>query len=314
MPAPRDFIDGPWRAVPVLGVTQILSWGTIFYTPVLIVPLIAAERGWSISFAMGGFSVGLLAAGLSAPYVGRSIDRFGGHVVMTIGSLIGALGLVLIGHAANRVSYLAVWMVLGVAMAANLYDSAFATLGRIFGVGARSPITALTLAGGFASTVSWPATHFLLEAVGWRGTYLVYAALLAFISAPLHALALPRSRFEAGFAPAQRRAAAAGGAAAAWLAVHFGGVGVRDLCLRSVRPVRASAGDIRALRHRCRNGGLDRRAVRAGAGRRAADRIRLRPQSASVVGGALCACRFCSARSPCWRCSAYRCRWRPRSR
>lgn len=202
MTAPRDFIDGPWRAVPVLGVTQILSWGTIFYTPVLIVPLIAAERGWSISFAMGGFSVGLLTAGLVAPYVGRSIDRFGGHVIMTIGSLIGALGLFLIVHAAQSVAYYAVWMILGVAMAANLYDSAFATLGRIFGIGARRPITALTLAGGFASTVSWPATHFLLESVGWRGTYLVYAALLACIAAPLHALALPRSRFESDV-PAQ---------------------------------------------------------------------------------------------------------------
>src|SRR5665213_1462602 len=186
MPALREFIDGPWRAVPVLGVTQILSWGTIFYTPVLIVPLIAAERGWSMSFAMGGFSVGLLAAGLSAPYVGRSIDRFGGHVVMTVGSLVGALGLVLIGLASGRI-----------AMAANLYDSAFATLGRVFGAAARSPITALTLIGGFASTVSWPSTHFLLEALGWRGTYLIYAALLAFISAPLHAFALPREAFEA---------------------------------------------------------------------------------------------------------------------
>jgi MFS family permease len=197
MTALRDFLAGPWRAVPVLGVTQILSWGTIFYTPVLIVPLIAAERGWSISFAMGGFSVALLVAGLIAPYVGRSIDRFGGHMTMTVGSLIGALGLVLIGYVENRVAYLGVWMVLGVAMSANLYDSAFATLGRIFGAGARRPITALTLAGGFASTVSWPATHFLLEAVGWRGTYLVYAALLAGISAPLHALALPRGRVEA---------------------------------------------------------------------------------------------------------------------
>ncbi len=197
MASTRDFFDGPWRAVPVLGVTQILAWGTIFYTPVLIVPLIAAERGWSISFAMGGFSVGLLAAGLIAPYVGRSIDRFGGHMVMTIGSLIGALGLLLIVNAANRAAYLAVWVVLGIAMAASLYDSAFASLGRIFGVGARKPITALTLAGGFASTVSWPATHFLLEAVGWRGTYLVYAVLLACIAAPLHALALPRSRHEA---------------------------------------------------------------------------------------------------------------------
>src|SRR6476660_3204753 len=193
----RDFIDGPWRAVPVLGVTQILSWGTIFYTPVLIVPLIAADRGWSISFAMGGFSVGVLTAGLVAPYVGHSIDRFGGHIVMTIGSLVGALGLALIVFAANPVAYYAVWMVLGVAMAANLYDSAFATLGRIFGLGARRPITALTLAGGFASTVSWPVTHLLIERVGWTGTYLVYAALLACVAAPLHALALPRSRFEA---------------------------------------------------------------------------------------------------------------------
>ena len=181
MPALRDFIEGPWRAVPVLGITQILSWGTIFYTPVLIVPLIAAERGWSISFTMGGFSVGLLIAGLIAPYVGRSIDRFGGHVVMTFGSLIGALGLFLIVHADHPAAYYAVWMVLGVAMAANLYDSAFATLGRIFGIGARRPITALTLAGGFASTVSWPATHFLLDRVGWGGTYLLYAGLLAFI-------------------------------------------------------------------------------------------------------------------------------------
>jgi len=193
----RDLAFGPWRAIPVLGVTQVLSWGTIFYTPVLIVPLIAQDRGWSISFAMGGFSIGLLAAGLTAPTVGRLIDRFGGHVVMTIGSLIGAVGLVLITHAANWIAYLGVWVVLGIAMAANLYDSAFATLGRIFGAGARQPITALTLIGGFASTVSWPATHFLLEAVGWRGTYLVYAALLACVSAPLHALALPRSRHEA---------------------------------------------------------------------------------------------------------------------
>src|SRR6185437_4282653 len=63
------------------------------------------------------------------------------------------------------------------------------------------PITALTLMGGFASTVSWPATHFLLEGLGWRGTYLIYAALLAFVSAPLHALALPRMRHEADVQP-----------------------------------------------------------------------------------------------------------------
>lgn len=190
----RDFFNGPWRAVSVLGVTQILAWGTIYYTPVLMIPLIAAERGWSLAFTMAGYSLGIFTAGMAARYVGGFIDRFGGHVVMPFGSLLGALGLVCIGYAEHWAAYLGVWMLLGIAMAASLYDPAFATLGRIFGAAARRPITVLTLAGAFASTVSWPATRFLIDAIGWRSTYLVYAGLLALVAAPLHALALPRSR------------------------------------------------------------------------------------------------------------------------
>ena len=196
MPTLRDFIIGPWRAVSVLGVTEILSWGAIYYPPVLTVPLIAADHGWTRAFAMAGFSVGLFVGGLASRHVGALIDRYGGHAVMPFGSLIGAVGLVGLATAPNAIAYFAAWMVLGVAMAAGLYDPAFATLGRIFGAGARAPITTLTLAGGFASTVSWPATQLLIGAIGWRDTYLVYAALLAFIAAPLHAFALPRRRAE----------------------------------------------------------------------------------------------------------------------
>ena len=194
MPSLREFIVGPWRAVAVLGVTQILAWGAVFYPPVMTVPLIAAERGFSFTFAMGGFSAGLLTAGFVSPTVGGLIDRYGGHRVMPFGSLAGAAGLVGLTVASHPVAYFAVWMLLGAAMAASLYDPAFATLGRIFGAKARQPITVLTLAGGFASTVSWPATYALLQPLGWQGTYLVYAALLAFVAAPLHAFALPRTR------------------------------------------------------------------------------------------------------------------------
>src|SRR5262245_65075369 len=77
MPAWRDVVFGPWRAVPVLGVTQILAWGALFYPPVLTVPLIAADRGWSAAFSMGGFSLGLLVAGLVSPRIGAAIDRHG---------------------------------------------------------------------------------------------------------------------------------------------------------------------------------------------------------------------------------------------
>jgi MFS family permease len=190
----RNIVFGPWRAVLVLGVTQILAWGFLWYPPVLTLPLIAAERGWSLSFAMAGLSVGLLVGGLTASTIGHWIDRFGGHVVMTAGSLAGAAGLVSLVIVEHHVSYFLTWMFLGVAMAASLYDSAFATLGRIFGAQARRPITLLTFAGGFASTLGWPATLFLIDLVGWRGAYLTFAALLAFVAAPLHAFVLPRTR------------------------------------------------------------------------------------------------------------------------
>jgi MFS family permease len=197
MPKPSAFIFGPWRAVSVLGLTQILAWGALFYPPVLTVPLMAADHGWSRSFAMAGFSLGLFVGGLCARYVGGAIDRYGGHVVMPIGSLIGAAGLTGLVWTPGVANYFAAWITIGVAMAASLYDPAFATLGRIFGSAARSPITVLTLAGGFASTVSWPATQFLIDKVGWRGTYLVYAALLVGLAAPLHAFALPREHASA---------------------------------------------------------------------------------------------------------------------
>src|SRR5262245_15756505 len=287
MPIVRDLIAGPWRAVLVLGVTEILAWGAIFYPPVLTVPLIAHDRGWSMSFAMGGFSLALLTAGLVSPRVGRLLGRHGGHRVTSIGSLLGALGLALIVYADHPAAYLAVWMMLGVATAATLYDPAFATLGRIFGLGARRPITTLTLAGGFASTVSWPVTHVLLDAVGWQGSYLVYAAVLALVAAPLHAFALPRAR-------GCRGAAQRGGTraecrpAAARLALRAGGRSVCRLRLRAVRSLRASARNLRPRRHRFGYRGRDRRAVRTGTGRLAHLRTHVRAQHSSASRRALC--------------------------
>src|SRR5262249_36018781 len=117
--------------------------------------------------------------------------------------------------APNRVAYLAAWVVIGAAMAGNLYDPAFATLGRIFGAAARRPITVLTFMGGLASTASWPATRVLPHAYGWRGASPLYAAVLALGAAPLHALALPRTR-----ADAQVRATATTAAPAIHMPAH----------------------------------------------------------------------------------------------
>jgi MFS family permease len=195
-------LRGPHRAVPVFGITMILTWGTLFYSAALLLPLLAQAHGWPIALVMSGISVGLLAGGLASPRIGKAIDRHGGHYVMAAGSLLGAASLAALPLATNAIAYFAIWAALGVSMAANLYDPAFATLTRIFGADARKQITLLTLMGGFASTVSWPATHLLLTVTDWRGTYFIYAAVMALVVAPLHAFAVPRSKAKAP-APAE---------------------------------------------------------------------------------------------------------------
>jgi hypothetical protein len=78
MPSPREFVVGPWRAVSVPGITQILSWGAPFYPPVLTAPSVASDHDWSRSFAMAGFSIVLFVGGLCSRTIGGAIDRLGG--------------------------------------------------------------------------------------------------------------------------------------------------------------------------------------------------------------------------------------------
>ena len=106
---------------------------------------------------------------------------------MTSATLL-AIGLLILAAAPNIVIYLAGWVLLGLGMGAGLYEAAFSTLGRLYGWAARGAITGLTLWAGFAATVCWPLSAYLVQVVGWRGTCLVYAGLDLVVVLPLYVL------------------------------------------------------------------------------------------------------------------------------
>src|SRR5829696_5134901 len=159
----------PRVVITALGIAQVLAWGTSFYFPAVLGAPIVRDTGWSLGWVVGGTSIGLLVAGLISPRVGGIIDQHGGRPVLAASSLLFAAGLAIIGLAPVLPVYLLGWAVVGAAMGAGLYDAAFAALGQLYGRGARGPITNLTLFGGFASTVCWPLSAYLEQAVGWRG-------------------------------------------------------------------------------------------------------------------------------------------------
>ena len=180
-------------ATAVLGALQILAWGSTFYLPAVFAGAIVRDTGWRYDQVVAGLSLGLLVAGLVSPRVGRAIGQRGGRPVLALGALLLALGLAVIGSAPNLACYFAGWAVVGVGMGAGLYDAAFATLGRIYGKQARAAISGVTLLGGFASTVCWPFSAFLVEHFGWRAGCFVYAAIYLVVAVPLYLFVLPRN-------------------------------------------------------------------------------------------------------------------------
>jgi predicted MFS family arabinose efflux permease len=179
--------------ITALGIAQILAWGTSFYFPAVFAGPIVHDTGWSLGLVVAGTSIGLLVAGLISPQVGRVIDRHGGRPVLLASSLFYAAGLIGVGLAPTLPIYLLAWALIGIGMGTGLYDAVFAALGRLYGSGARGPITNLTLFGGFASTVCWPLSAFMIDHVGWRMACFIYAGLHLFVALPLQMVVIRRT-------------------------------------------------------------------------------------------------------------------------
>ncbi len=193
-PATAQPVARLWRRTSALGIAQIVSWGTLFYTIAVLGAAMRADTGVGELWLFGSFSAGLFVSGIVSPWLGRRIDAHGGRGVLVAGSLLAALASVALGSAQGPVTVLAGWLLAGIAMAACLYDPAFATLHQIAGSEYRRSVTALTLFGGFASTVFWPVSQLLLDSVGWRATFFTYAVLHLVVCLPIHLVAIPKGR------------------------------------------------------------------------------------------------------------------------
>lgn len=169
-----------------LCLTQITSWGVLYYAFTVLSKRITDQTGWSPPAVTAAFSAALVTSALVGIAVGRWIDRHGPHAVMTLGSALGPLALAGVALAPNLGWFVASWIVAGVAIGAVLYQPAFAALTRWYGPRHVRALTMLTLVAGLASTVFAPLTALLADHLDWRATYLVLAAALAVLTIPAH--------------------------------------------------------------------------------------------------------------------------------
>jgi MFS family permease len=176
----------PAGAVWALGATQIIGYGTLYYSFTVLSPSIAATFGWPNEWIFAALSLALLGGGLLAPLAGHCADRFGAARTMVAGSAAVALTLVVAAMAPNGWLFAAALLLMELASTFVLYATAFAALVQMGGQGAQRRITHLTLIAGFASTLFWPLTVWLQGFFDWRTIYLLFAGMNLVVCLPLH--------------------------------------------------------------------------------------------------------------------------------
>ena len=175
-----------WLDVAALALSQIVGYGTLYYSFGILAPAMGRDFGWPTEWIFAGLSVALLAGGLAAPLAGRWIDRFGAGRVMAIGSGAAALGLVACALAPSGPVFIAALFAIEIASTCVQYGAAFPLLVQRHPRTAQRSIVRLTLMAGFASTIFWPMTAWLLHVTTWREIYFFFAALNLVICVPIH--------------------------------------------------------------------------------------------------------------------------------
>ena len=187
-----------WAIAWTLAVTELISWGILYYAfTVLMVPM-QAEFGWSAGAITGAYSLSMLVSGLAAPMVGRWLDGHGPRGLMTAGSVFGVLLVLAWSRVETLAGFYLIWVGIGLACAATLYEPAFTTIAQWFRQGRSQAMLLVTILGGFASTVFMPLTGWLTDRSGWRDALVTLAVILAVGTVLPHALVLRPAPVQAG--------------------------------------------------------------------------------------------------------------------
>src|SRR5262245_38032106 len=95
----------PALAIWALGATQIIGYGTLYYSYSILAPAIAQELTWSQEWIFAILSVSLLASAILAPIAGRWADRYGAGRLMVPGSLAAAGALMVCALAPGHFAF-----------------------------------------------------------------------------------------------------------------------------------------------------------------------------------------------------------------
>jgi MFS family permease len=174
-------------------ISQMAGWGVLYFSFTLLVGPMEIELGWSKTDLNGALTVGLLTTAAASLPVGYWIDRYGGHLLMTLGAILAAGLLVAWSTVETLPAFYLLWIGLGLATAMTMGEPVFAVL-TVNVREYRRAITYVAFVTGLSSTAFIPLMNLLIGWYGWRTALVILGFIYLAIAGGLNAIFLKGTR------------------------------------------------------------------------------------------------------------------------
>ncbi len=173
-----------WIIVAVLFATLFLIWGPINASGVFFVPVVR-HFGWSRALFSLLVASAPLAAGVSSPWIGSAMDRFGERRIMLAGAAAVAISFLALSRAESVAAFLAIFILLGAGITASTIIPTALVITNWFKE-QRGLALGIAFAGiPFGGTGITILASQVVQRYGFRAGYVAMALPIIFIVIPL---------------------------------------------------------------------------------------------------------------------------------
>jgi len=180
-----------WRTPLVIlicgGIILTLSLGTRHSFGLYLQPM-TLDLGWNRQTFAIALAIQNLVYGLATPFAGMVADKFGAARALIGGTLLYALGMVLMAHATTGWEFtLSAGLLVGTGLSCTGFATIFGVIGRAFPAEKRTVVLGIAgAAGSFGQFLMLPYGQTLITHLGWQNALMICAATL-FLILPLSA-------------------------------------------------------------------------------------------------------------------------------
>ena len=174
-----------WWILVAAVLAMAVGEGIAFSSFGLFVEPLETQFAWARTEVALGFSVSLLLSGLSAPAVGRAIDRFGTRRLILVGTPLTALSYVLLATVDSLWEWYAFLAINAVVRQSISYIPFQVLVARWFGKRRATAVSILGAGLWLGAVVMVPVMQLVIQIVDWDGAFIFAGVVVTLLLAPL---------------------------------------------------------------------------------------------------------------------------------